>query len=57
MRSPLTTMKGSPRSAQLEKARAQQQRPNAAKKKKKIYLKKKKMKQKAPSQRSLNLCE
>ena len=31
MRSPLTVMKSSPRSPQLEKAHAQQQRPNAAK--------------------------
>ena len=35
MRSPCTTKKSSPRSPQLEKARAQQQRPKAAKKKKK----------------------
>ena len=33
MRSPRTTTKSSPRSPQLEKARVQQQRPNAAKKK------------------------
>ena len=33
MRSPRTTGKSSPRSPQLEKARTQQQRPNAAKKK------------------------
>ena len=39
MRSPCTTMKNSPRSPQLEKARTQQRRPNAAKNK----LKKKKM--------------
>ena len=31
MRSPCTTLKSSPRSPQLEKAHAQQQRPNAAK--------------------------
>ena len=36
MRSPRTAMKSSPLSPQLEKARVQQQRPNAAKKKKKI---------------------
>ena len=35
MRSPRTTMKSGPCSPQLEKARAQQRRPNAAKKKKK----------------------
>ena len=35
MRSLRATMKSSPRSPQLEKAHAQQQRPNAAKKKKK----------------------
>ena len=35
MRSLRTAMKSSPRSPQLEKAHAQQQRPNAAKKKKK----------------------
>ena len=35
MRSPHAAMKSSPRSLQLEKAHAQQQRPNAAKKKKK----------------------
>ena len=34
MRSPRTTTESSPRSPQLEKARAQQRRPNAAKKKK-----------------------
>ena len=34
MRSPRTATKSSPRSPQLEKARAQQRRPNAAKKKK-----------------------
>ena len=34
MRSPHTATKSSPRSPQLEKAREQQQRPNAAKKKK-----------------------
>ena len=33
VRSPRTAMKGSPRSPQLEKARAQQWRPNAAKNK------------------------
>ena len=33
MRSPRTTTKSSPRSPQLEKDRAQQQRPNAAKNK------------------------
>ena len=33
MRSPRTAMKSSPRSLQPEKARAQQQRPNAAKNK------------------------
>ena len=33
MRSLRTVMKSSPRSLQLEKARAQQQRPNAAKNK------------------------
>ena len=33
MRSPRTATKSSPHSLQLEKARAQQQRPNAAKKK------------------------
>ena len=33
MRSPHTAMKSSPRSPQLEKARAQQQRPNTAKNK------------------------
>ena len=32
MRSPRATTKSSPRSPQLEKARAQQQRPNAANK-------------------------
>ena len=46
MRSPRTTMKSSPRSPQLEKARAQQRRPNAAKNKinkiNKFILKKKK---------------
>ena len=35
MRSPCTAMKSSPRSPQLEKAHAQQRRPNVAKKKKK----------------------
>ena len=35
MRSPRTSTKGSPCSPQLEKAHAQQRRPNAAKKKKK----------------------
>ena len=39
MRSPHTAMKSSPCSRQLEKARAQQQRPNAAKNKQ-IYFKK-----------------
>ena len=37
MRSPRTTTKSSPRSPQLEKAHAQQQRPNAAKDKKKFF--------------------
>ena len=41
MRSPCTTMKSSPCSRQLEKARVQQRRPNAAKKKKRIKKKKK----------------
>ena len=45
MRSPRTAKKSSPRSPQLEKARAQQWRPNAAKNKiifkKEFYLKKK----------------
>ena len=36
VRSPRTAMKSSPRSPQLEKARAQQRRPNAAKKINKI---------------------
>ena len=43
MRSPHTAMKSSPRLPQLEKARAQQQRPNAAKNKR---IKKKKKKKK-----------
>ena len=41
MRSPRTAMKSSPRSPQLEKARTQQQTPNAAKNKLinlKIYI-------------------
>ena len=38
MRSPHTATKSSPRSRQLEKARAQQRRPNRAKKKKKRSL-------------------
>ena len=45
MRSLHTTMKSSPRSRQLEKARAQQERPNAARSKQTylfIYLLKKK---------------
>ena len=48
MRSPRTTTKSRPHSPQLEKALAQQQRPNAAKnkyKKKKLINKKKKAKQ------------
>ena len=40
MRSPHTAMKSSPRSPQPEKARAQQQRPNAAKNFKKKIKKK-----------------
>ena len=40
MRSPRTTTKSSPRSPQLEKARVQQQRPNAAKNKLINFLKK-----------------
>ena len=42
MRSPHTAMKSSPHSPQLEKARAQQRRPNAAKHKEINKLKKKK---------------
>ena len=38
MRRPCTATKSSPHSPQLEKARVQQQRPNAAKKKKKKWL-------------------
>ena len=38
MRGPCTATKSSPRSLQLEKARAQQRRPNAAKKKKVINV-------------------
>ena len=41
MRSPRTTAKSSPRSPQLEKAHAQQQRPNAAKNKLINYFKNK----------------
>ena len=46
MRSSHTAVKSSPRSPQLEKARAQQQRPNTAKNKNKLnklkmYIKKK----------------
>ena len=41
MRSPCTAMESSPRSPQLEKTRAQQQRPNAAKINK--FIKKKKI--------------
>ena len=41
MRSLRTTTKSSRRSPQLEKARTQQQRPNAAKNKNKFILKKK----------------
>ena len=41
MRSLRTAKKSSPRSPQLEKTHAQQQRPNTAKKKKKDKLKKK----------------
>ena len=44
MRSPRTAVKSSPRSLQLEKARAQQQRPNAAKNKINKFIKKKKSK-------------
>ena len=51
MRSPCTATKSSPRSPQLEKARAQQQRPNTAKNtnkqiNKKIYLKKRRLSRK-----------
>ena len=42
MRNPRTATKSSPHSLQLEKARAQQQRPNAAKNKKKNFNIKKK---------------
>ena len=42
MRSPCTATKSSPRSPQLEKARVQQQRPNAAKNKINNFLKKEK---------------
>ena len=42
MRSPHTATNSSPRSLQLEKVRAQQQRPNAAKNKENKSLKKKK---------------
>ena len=39
MRKPSAAMKSSPRSLQLEKARAQQQRPNAAKNKINKFIK------------------
>ena len=42
MRSPCTATKSSPHSPQLEKARAQQRRPNAAKNKINKFIKKRK---------------
>ena len=45
MRSPITATKSSPCSPQLEKACAQQQRPNTAKSKNKFILKIKKINQ------------
>ena len=43
MSSPCTATKSSPRSPQLEKVHAQQQRPNATKNKINLFKKKKKM--------------
>ena len=50
MRSPYTATKSSPCSLQLERARAQQRRPNAAKNK---FIKKKKEEKKRPFIESL----